>query len=123
MQQSRNAEEALWAVLNACARVTQEISLIKWPSPESFGAWISRLRGQRAEDKNVLALECLSFLDLHDCVLGFQDLYGANLRGANLEGVTLHEVNLSEANLERTILEDKNISSLNETSNKDSEES
>ncbi|MGB7440036.1 MAG: hypothetical protein WA919_03130 [Coleofasciculaceae cyanobacterium] len=68
MQQARNAEEALLAVLNACARVTQEISTIKWPSPESFGAWICRLRGQRADDENLLALECLSFLDLQNCV-------------------------------------------------------
>ena len=40
---ARHAEEALLAMLNACARVTETRSVIDWPEPESFGAWLSRL--------------------------------------------------------------------------------
>ena len=105
MQQARNAEEALLAVLNACARMTQDTSTIKWPSRQVVGAWISRLRGQRGKEfKNVLALECLSFLDLQESVLLLQDFYGVNLRGANLDGANLDGANLGGANLEEANL-------------------
>lgn len=36
--QSRNAEEALLAALNACARITQQRSTIEQPDPTAFGA-------------------------------------------------------------------------------------
>jgi uncharacterized protein YjbI with pentapeptide repeats len=171
MQQARNAEEALLAVLNACARVTQEISTIKWPSPEAFAAWISRLQGQRTGVDNVLVFECLSLLNLQGCFLYYKNFFkaeliaenayrfrtanleganlrganlvranleGANLRGANLRGANLRGANLRGANLERanlrganlrganlkgTILEGKDIASLTENPNEDSEES
>jgi len=124
MRQARNAEEALLVVLNACARVTREISEIKWPSADAFGAWISRLQGQRIGAKNVLTFECLSFLDLQGCILGSRDFYrgnfvhsnlqranleevnleGAILKRANLEGAILYGANLEKANLEKAIL-------------------
>jgi hypothetical protein len=87
---ARNAEEALLAVLNACARVTEEISHIEWHSPEAFGAWISRLQGQRIDAyAEVFCLSCLSFLDLQGCILVWKDFVGANLEGAILEGAIL----------------------------------
>ncbi|MBW4686661.1 MAG: pentapeptide repeat-containing protein [Komarekiella atlantica HA4396-MV6] len=119
-RQARNAEEALLAVLNACARVTKTVSKIQWHTPEAFGIWISRLRGQRVDFVNdVFCLNCLSFLDLQNCILISQDFYKANferanlvranfgeadleranLEGANLEGVALYQANLREANL------------------------
>ncbi|NES99197.1 MAG: pentapeptide repeat-containing protein [Sphaerospermopsis sp. SIO1G1] len=115
-RQARNAEEALLAVLNACARVTKKLSKIKWPSLDSkgensqdnkypdFGNWISRLRGQRVNYDDIFCLNCLSFLDLQDCILNFQDFYKANLdkanlRKANLIGTNLNEASLSSANL------------------------
>ncbi|MGK7946456.1 MAG: hypothetical protein AB4058_18505, partial [Microcystaceae cyanobacterium] len=69
MTQSRNAEEALLVVLNACARITQELSVIKWPTAESFGEWIARLVGQRENFEKILVMDCLSYLDLHECNL------------------------------------------------------
>jgi len=125
MRQARNAEEALLAVLNACARVTKEVSEIKWPSPEAFGAWISRLQGQRIGGENVLVLDCLSFLDLQGCILLIRDfykanfvqsnlykaylykayLYRANLQGANLQGANLQWADLQEADLYRANLQ------------------
>jgi uncharacterized protein YjbI with pentapeptide repeats len=128
MRQARNAEEALLAVLNACARVTREISDINWHSPEAFGSWISRLQGQRiggmrlrSRSKNVFTLECLSFMNLKECILSDQNLeganfyitnlykanfyrvnfQGANLRNANFQGAYLQGANLRKANLQR----------------------
>ncbi|BAY44668.1 pentapeptide repeat-containing protein [Scytonema sp. HK-05] len=112
-RQARNAEEALLAVLNACARVTEEISHIKWhdsvkqtPGKEeteyfkNFGVWISRLHGQRVNyDDQVFCLKCLSFLDLQNCILIHKDFYMAVVRGADLTGANLIEVDLSWADL------------------------
>ncbi|EDX73035.1 Pentapeptide repeat protein [Coleofasciculus chthonoplastes PCC 7420] len=112
MRQARNAEEALLAVLNACARVTREISDIHWHSSEAFGIWISRLQGQRLNP--LFCLNCLSFLDLRCCFIGCQNLfkanlYGANLHGANLHGANLHGANLQEANLQGANLQGANL--------------
>jgi uncharacterized protein YjbI with pentapeptide repeats len=122
--QARNAEEALLAALNACARTTEVISTIDWPGDTgdrnvSAGAWIRRLQGQRSAVTNALALSCLSYLDLSECTLYMIDLFGANLgradlsgarlicaclgladlRGSNLEGAALNSAYLRAANL------------------------
>ncbi len=106
-QQARNAEEALLAVLNACARITRNISQVEWPSPEAFGTWISRLQRQRLNE--VFCLDCLSFLGLQNCILIFKDFYHANLKGANLKEANLERANLKGANLERVNLERANL--------------
>jgi uncharacterized protein YjbI with pentapeptide repeats len=133
MWQARNAEEALLAVLNACARVTKVTSEIKWSHRHTFGEWISRLQGQRTGIENVLALECLSFLDLQGCILYVRDFIGANLdftnlekaqlslatlvaanlEGANLQGAELFKANLAEANLAETNLAEANLTGAN----------
>ncbi|MDJ0795398.1 MAG: pentapeptide repeat-containing protein [Calothrix sp. MO_167.B12] len=123
MRQARNAEEALLVVLNACARVTQEISDIKWHSPEAFGELISRLQGQRIGSKNTLVFDCLSYLNLKDCILDIKDLYGANLShtnlqkarllGANLQGANLQEASLQGANLQEASLQGANLQEAN----------
>ena len=121
--QARNAEEALLAVLNACARVTKAISKIEWSNRASFGEWISRLQGQRIGVENVLAFECLSFLDLQNCTLFVRDFVGANLAFTNLEnaglscaillGANLGDANLQGANFEAANLEDANLEKAN----------
>nr|WP_242072178.1 pentapeptide repeat-containing protein [Nostoc sp. FACHB-110] len=116
-QQARNAEEALLVVLNACARVTQKTSKIEWPDLETseafeepkasnaFGAWISRLHGQRVSwDADVLCLDCLSFLDLQNCILTTKDFFTANLERANLEEANLGWSDLQAADLQAAIL-------------------
>ena len=133
MWQARNAEETLLAVLNACARVTEEISQIQWPDCTSFGTWISRLQGQRISIENVLAFECLSFLNLQGCILSVRDfvcanfaltnledtrlnfanLIGANLEGANLQGANLFKANLGEASLRGANLQEANLQEAN----------
>ncbi|NCQ84130.1 MAG: hypothetical protein GPJ00_06275 [Microcystis aeruginosa W13-18] len=109
MRQARNAEEALLAVFNACGRVTEEIFPIQWPSPEAFGNWLARLQGQRIDSKPMLVLDCLSFLDLQNCLLICRDLEGANLAGAYLEGANLEGASLKRANLERANLDGANL--------------
>ncbi|MDY7050196.1 MAG: pentapeptide repeat-containing protein [Microcystis panniformis WG22] len=99
MRQARNAEEALLAVFNACGRVTKEIFPIQWPSPEAFGNWLARLQGQRINYGPMFVLDCLSFLDLQNCLLINRDLYRANLVEANLAGANLAGANLAGANL------------------------
>ncbi|MBK1986348.1 pentapeptide repeat-containing protein [Sphaerospermopsis aphanizomenoides BCCUSP55] len=109
-RQARNAEEALLVVLNACARVTKKVSEIKWHSPQDFGVWISRLRGQRLDFKNqVFCLNYLSFLDLQKCILIHQDFYQANLQWANLQEANFQEANLQWANLQRVNFQRANL--------------
>jgi uncharacterized protein YjbI with pentapeptide repeats len=113
MRQARNAEEALLAVFNACGRVTEEIFPIQWPSPEAFGNWLARLQGQRIDSKPMLVLDCLSFLDLQNCLLICRDLEGANLAGAYLEGANLAGAYLEGANLEGASLKRANLERAN----------
>ncbi|MHC5756701.1 pentapeptide repeat-containing protein [Nostoc sp.] len=113
-RQARNAEEALLAVLNACARVTKTVSKIQWHTPEAFGVWISRLRGQRLDyNDDVFCLNRLSFINLQNCILVFQDFYKANLEGANLERANLIGANLERANLVGANLEGANLEGAN----------
>ena len=112
-RQARNAEESLLAVLNACARTTKEISQIKWHTPEAFGSWIAFLQPQRTGRDNTLAFQCLSFLNLENCILYIRDLQEANLRGTNLRRATLMEANLREANLEGTKLQRADLEGAN----------
>ena len=113
MRQARNAEEALLAVFNACGRVTKEIFPIQWPSREAFGNWLARLQGQRIDYEPMFVLDCLSFLDLQNCLLICRDLYRANLEGANLAGAILEEANLERANLEGAFLKRANLEGAN----------
>jgi uncharacterized protein YjbI with pentapeptide repeats len=110
-RQARNAEEALLAALNACARVTEQVSRIDWPGTEgsegegtevdlaSAGAWITSLRGQRTGPNNVLALDCLSFLNLSECKLFMIDLAESDLERTQLQRSWLSSASLSWAEL------------------------
>ncbi|MBF0337035.1 MAG: pentapeptide repeat-containing protein [Nitrospirae bacterium] len=114
LSHSRNAEEALLVALNACARVTEKISDIEHPTPETFGTWFKRIQGQRIWFENVLAARCLSFLNLKDanlCITHFSyaNLSGADLSGANLLGANLIMADLSGANLLRTNLREASL--------------
>jgi uncharacterized protein YjbI with pentapeptide repeats len=123
MWQARNAEESLLAVLNACARVTREISEIKWSHRASFGEWISRLQGQRVDIENVLAFECFSFLNLEGCILHIRDFIRANFASTNLEnaalnyaiflGANLLGTNLTKADLTRSAFVGANLKDAN----------
>jgi uncharacterized protein YjbI with pentapeptide repeats len=115
--QARNAEEALLVVLNACARLTRKKSDIQCPYIDSFGIWISRLRGQRL-NADIFCLKHLGFLCLQGAILHIQDFYQANFEGANLENVemvfaNLMYTNLQGANLEGAMLQGANLQDAN----------
>lgn len=104
-RQSRNAEEALFAALNACARITEEQIALSWPHVTSAGDMLHRLRRQREPSESSVALACLLHLQLESQELGRQDLGGAelcfaNLSGARLFDATLFDADLSEADLD-----------------------
>jgi hypothetical protein len=122
-RQARNAEETLLAALNACAKLTGKISKITWPSYTAFGEWISRLQPQRSGGRNVLAMSCLSYLDLQESVLHMQDFYSADLSYSNLcraslgyaifQDATLIGTNFSEADIHETDFRDVNAREAN----------
>ena len=116
---ARNSEEALLAVLNCCAQVNERISSIDWPTPDSFGTWVSTLQKQRNGPENVLALHCFSYLNLEHCVLDMRDFYSANFYRAILAGAELYaailangcyfQANLSGAQLARASLDEADL--------------
>jgi len=122
--QSRNSEEALLVALNACARVTERISMIEHPDPTAFGTWFKRIQGQRSGPESVLAARCLSLLNLQHVMIYVADLYGSCVRDSNLqrilatfacltqadlEGATLQEAKLEGANLGQANLQGANL--------------
>lgn len=117
--QSRNAEEALLAALNACARATGKVSEIVHPDSTAFGSWFKRIQGQRGGDEPVLAAECLSHLMLRGVILQANDFYLAtfsasdlaetNLEGANFDGADLEGANLAGARLVDAFLTGANL--------------
>jgi uncharacterized protein YjbI with pentapeptide repeats len=96
---SRNAEESLLVALNACARVTREISLLEHEDPTAFGAWLRRIQGQRTSPESAFALQCLSYLNLQGVHLDICDLYGANFEASDLSDARAHGACLILANL------------------------
>jgi hypothetical protein len=112
-KQARNSEEALLAVLNSCAQVTESISNIEWPAHDSFGNWVLTLQKQRTGTENALALSCFSFLNLQNSILDVKDFYSANFFKANLKGVRLIYSTLIEANLQGANLGEANLGEAN----------
>jgi len=114
-RQARNAEEALLVALSSCASITEERSSIEWSTPNAFGTWLGKLRGQRYVQEKVLALACLNFLQLEGTILFSQELIQADLSDANLSHADLGDANLShadlsDANLSHADLGDANLS-------------
>jgi uncharacterized protein YjbI with pentapeptide repeats len=85
--QSRNSEEALLVALNSCAQMTRQVSAIEHYYVNAFGAWFRRIQDQRISAENVLATQCLSYLDLSNAILYISDFYGASFYSANLQGI------------------------------------
>jgi uncharacterized protein YjbI with pentapeptide repeats/GAF domain-containing protein len=99
-EQARNAEGALLAVLNSCARLVNKPSRIIEPTEGALGAWISRLNKQRLGGARSLVRECLSFMDLSNCQLAGIDLSNSNLQHCILDKTNLSYALLMGANLQ-----------------------
>lgn len=97
--QARNSEEALLVALNACARVTQQLSVVTFADRTVFGAWFRRIQGQRTGPESVLAASCLSFLSLEKITLDMGDFLGANFHSSQLSRATAHYVTFVSADL------------------------
>ena len=118
VNQARNAEEALFAVLNCCARTVQKLSKFNEPYAGSLGGLISRHNKERGWDKHNLLRECLSFIDLSTCQLTGIDLINANLQYCSLEHANLSfsllmGARLQHARIHNTDLCGANISNAN----------
>jgi hypothetical protein len=120
-QKARNAEEALLAALNACARVSGIVTKVAWtdieagtgdvraeavPGTLTANNLIHRLRGQRWPPDVCVALQCLGWLDWTRVNLVLNDLYMGDLAHsvlaeASLIKAELGDANLHEANLHR----------------------
>jgi len=128
--QARNAEEALLAMLHACARLTQKVSDIAWSDkddqnawtqPERAGTWLRRFCGQRTfwSTHTPIAWNCLGWLNLNSCLLADlnlcladlqgADLHWAHLQEANLQGADLQGANLQAAKLQEAKLQEANL--------------
>ena len=106
-RQARNAEEALFAILNACARFTHIKSKINWGT--RFLSWINRLLGEYFGINKVLAFDCLSFLELPDirCIASF--FYRANFSDSNLKRVSFFRAVVQRADFQRADLRGANF--------------
>lgn len=85
---SRNAEESLLSVINACARTAKYTSEIDWPDLNSLGSLVYRLVGQRQYTPS-LTLDCLGYLAATNAQLTTQDFWNADLRFCNLQNAHL----------------------------------
>lgn len=102
-RQARNVEESLIAALSACARVTEKLSSIKWPTNSSFAELLSRLQSQPTTNA-IFIFQHFNYLNVGGCTLNTEDMYcanfyRANLWGADLDFCFLRRANLAEANL------------------------
>jgi uncharacterized protein YjbI with pentapeptide repeats len=122
-RQSRNAEESLLTLLNACARTNKKISTIEFSTFDVFGKWLAKLQGQPVDSDATIFLKCLSLLNLRKCILYSRDFFQANLVGTNLEEAKLNfsilinadaqNVNLELAHLWMANLEGANLKEAN----------
>ena len=107
-EQARNSEEALLAVLNSCACLTETNSKIDWNTGTIFGNWINRIKDADVGNQK-LALKCLSYLNLEGVTLHHLDFCLANMHRSNFKksrltrAILLH-ANLTEANLTEATL-------------------
>ncbi|NOS90131.1 MAG: NACHT domain-containing protein, partial [Methylococcaceae bacterium] len=95
-RQSCNAENALFAMHSACAKNSQQVLEIEWPSEDSFGNCMHRLRSS----DSYIPLDYLAFLDLSDSNLRYQNFFCADLSYAKLKYTDASGVTLTEATLE-----------------------
>lgn len=100
---SKNAEEALLIVLNACAITTKLTTDIDWPRSGSFGTWISNICGQREKWENIFALSHLSFLNIEGCNLNGSDLWRSNFADANITKASFVSSDCRYSNFQNTV--------------------
>ncbi len=101
---SRNAEEALVACLNACSRIVGNVSTPKFDNPAAFGKWYKRIQEQRTGRESVLLLDCLSLTSFDGQCLDICDFWGSTLQRSSFVHASAHYTtfcysDLTDANL------------------------
>lgn len=94
--QAINAEKALLVLLGTVSRITNKISDILWPYPESFGEWIGRLFGQRVSG-DAFVLQYLNNMNISNLVLHIRDFYSSNISYSDMEYNQMAFVNMRRA--------------------------
>ncbi len=89
--QSKNAEESLLATLNGCARATEALSEINFPTPTAFGTWLYKLQGQCSSGNYHFINSCLSYLNLTSQYLEFHSFISCNLEASHMRHCNLHK--------------------------------
>lgn len=100
--QARNAEEALLASINACARHNKRISDIQHPNQTAFGTWFKRIQEQRNGPQSALVAECLSWLNLSNVCFDFADFWAADISHSTLRKTRGYKIVLSSARAVKT---------------------
>jgi len=114
----RNAEETLLACLNACARISQEITKISWPSETAAGEMILRLQGQRKGPPNKPVMKCLSYTCYDGQCFDMADLYKSEMNNSSfvmskLKYTMMMYANISESSFVSASMDGININSAN----------
>lgn len=109
----RNSEETLLACLNACALVSREITLLRWPSETSAGEMIARLQGQRKGPPNRPVMNCLSYMNFDGQYLDIADLYKAKMHHSSFMHAHLNYAMMMGSDLTRAIFETAQMEGVN----------
>ncbi|HLM61432.1 MAG TPA: pentapeptide repeat-containing protein [Pyrinomonadaceae bacterium] len=112
LRQSRNSEESLLAVANACSLVTEIPVELNFPDVFSFGKLIAKIQENALFENNIIS-DVLSQFDLSHCILKFANFSGFNLQQTIFVNANLTAANLSGADLTGSILSNANLSGTN----------
>jgi len=112
-RQAINSELSLLSFLNACGKVTNELSNIQWPTPKSFYAWISRLRGQQFNYDGAFLYIEISWLNLQNCDLSYATLSRMGIHDTDLSGADISMANISYTSINNSNFQDANLTGTN----------
>ena len=106
-----NAEKALLIVLNCCAQVTKNNSIINknTKSYYGFGDWIARWQSPGREKSQCPVLNSLSYLTIKNSRLNMRNLCNVNFEQSVLNESYLNMANFRNGNFKRACLENANL--------------
>ncbi|WP_252241935.1 pentapeptide repeat-containing protein [Clostridium sp. ZBS18] len=99
IKQSRNSEETLFIILNCFSAITRQSYNLEYPTKMYFGEWIKKLQGQRVSGDNPLFFEHINFMNIEECFLHGQDLYGIKIQNTTATGIRSTYTNLVKSRL------------------------
>ncbi|MGC4013417.1 MAG: pentapeptide repeat-containing protein [Luteolibacter sp.] len=97
LKQSRNAEGALLVALNACARVTEKISVIAWSERNGAATWIRHIQGFETGMETALIDSCLSYTSFKKQLMQLIDLSNGDFSHSDLSEAFLEGAHFTES--------------------------